>query len=248
MEDFTRICSRAVAEMETLEWANFFDILLYTALLFFGENGANYVILEAGMGGRYDSTNFLESPTVCVITNIGLDHQLFLGDTIELIAAQKAGIIKKQTHVFTTANQEISVLNVFREEAELKNASLHCIPVANSDSQLNLKYDVQIENLSLAVAVLNYLGVPIVGLSSFYWPCRMEQFRVSGLSIIVDGNHNGESTRRFLQGVRKLFPGYQLITIFGSGSDKCLDAMADQIAELSDVIIPVQSRHFKSSG
>ena len=119
--------------MQNIQWANFFDILLFSALRYFGERKVDYIVLETGIGGRYDSTNFLESPTVSVITNIGMDHQALLGDTVEEIAGQKAGIIKKGIHVFITAKQTQSVLDVFTEEARLKSAPVNFIPPSEDE-------------------------------------------------------------------------------------------------------------------
>jgi folylpolyglutamate synthase/dihydropteroate synthase len=86
--------------------------------------------VETGIGGRYDSTNFVESPAVSVITSISLDHQAMLGNTIAEIAWQKAGIIKNNGHVFTAATQDPRALEVFRQECEEKNATLHVVPVS----------------------------------------------------------------------------------------------------------------------
>jgi dihydrofolate synthase/folylpolyglutamate synthase len=237
--------------MQNIAWANFFDILLFIALRYFGEKKVDYIVLETGIGGRYDSTNFLESPAVSVITNIGMDHQALLGDTIEEIAGQKAGIIKKGIHVFITAKQKQSVLDVFTEEARLKSAPLSFVPASEDEIRsagLSLGYGVQAENASLAIAVLKHLMVPVRGLTLFYWPCRMEEFSVHGVPIILDGNHNGESVRLFLNGVRLLFPGYRIVVIFGGGGDKCLSDMVVEVVAGADLIVPVQSRHFKATG
>ena len=85
--------------------------------------------MEAGIGGRFDSTNFIDRSEVSVITSISLDHQALLGETVEEIAWQKAGIIKKNGNVFTSESQDVAVLNVIKKQCVEMNATLHIIPV-----------------------------------------------------------------------------------------------------------------------
>ncbi len=129
--DFVRLGNEVLQEMKHCEFAVFFDYLLGMAIRRFGEEKVDYVVLEAGIGGRYDSTNFVFPSDVAaaVITNISLDHQGLLGDTIEEIAWQKAGIIKPGVHVFTPATQPESVLRVFQQQSDLVGATLHVVPL-----------------------------------------------------------------------------------------------------------------------
>ncbi len=115
--------------MKDFSAAVFFDVLLTTALLYFGRKEVEYLVMESGIGGRFDSTNFVESPAACVICSISLDHQGTLGDTIQEIAWQKAGIIKDSSHVFTPSTQRPEVLEVFRRQCEAKQATLHVVSV-----------------------------------------------------------------------------------------------------------------------
>lgn len=85
-EDVVRLGVEVLEEMKGFEWLVFFDLFLSIAIKYFSERSLDYVILETGIGGRYDSTNFLESPAACVITSISLDHQTLLGNTTEKIA------------------------------------------------------------------------------------------------------------------------------------------------------------------
>jgi dihydrofolate synthase/folylpolyglutamate synthase len=78
--------TKALSLLEGLDWAVIFDQLLATSLVYFGMKDVDYIVLETGIGGRYDSTNFVDNPAACVITSISLDHQTILGDTIEEIA------------------------------------------------------------------------------------------------------------------------------------------------------------------
>jgi dihydrofolate synthase/folylpolyglutamate synthase len=73
----------------------FFEIVTMISFLEFAEKQVDYAVLECGMGGRLDATNIIEKPEVCAITSIGFDHMEVLGSTLDLIASEKAGIIKK---------------------------------------------------------------------------------------------------------------------------------------------------------
>lgn len=128
-EDLTRCGEDALQFLSNSSWQVFFDLLLATGLRYFDEQKVNYMVLECGIGGRYDTTNFIENPAACVITSISLDHQQVLGETVEEIAWQKAGIIKPSTHVFTPASQLPSVLKVFQKQCESVQATLHVVPV-----------------------------------------------------------------------------------------------------------------------
>jgi Mur ligase middle domain len=127
--DMTRLGNQVLEEMSNISWAVFFDHLVALAMKYFSEQNVEYIVMETGIGGRYDSTNFIDNPAVSVITSISLDHQQLLGETVEKIAWQKAGIIKRNGHIFTPATQEPSVMEVFRKQCEEVNATLHIVPV-----------------------------------------------------------------------------------------------------------------------
>lgn len=133
-EDVVRLGERALAQMASVTWAVFFDILIVLAMNYFREQEVDYIVMEAGIGGRYDSTNFIDTSEVSVITSISLDHQALLGETIEEIAWQKAGIIKRNGNVFTSEAQEAVVLDVFRKQCVEMNATLHIVPVSRYSS------------------------------------------------------------------------------------------------------------------
>ena len=104
-------------EKEGLEHPSYFEFLYGMGMLAFEENDAEYIVLETGLGGRLDATNSFEHPFLSVITSIGLDHTEILGDTIEKIAGEKAGIIKKGVPVFFDGSDERSS-RVIEETAE----------------------------------------------------------------------------------------------------------------------------------
>jgi dihydrofolate synthase/folylpolyglutamate synthase len=128
-KDFVRLGRKSLVLLATESWTVFFDSLLLMAILYFGEKRVDYIILETGIGGRYDSTNFLDTVEASVITNISLDHQALLGDSIEQIASQKAGIIKAGCPVFTSSKQESSVIEVLQDEAQRKQSNISIIDI-----------------------------------------------------------------------------------------------------------------------
>jgi hypothetical protein len=129
-EDIIRLGEETLEKMANITWVVFFDVLLTLSMRYFGEQNVDYIILEAGIGGRFDSTNFINEAAVSVITSISLDHQSLLGDTLEEIAWQKAGIIKQNGHVFTSEAQEPVVMEVLKQQCVEMNATLHIIPVS----------------------------------------------------------------------------------------------------------------------
>ena len=250
-EDLTRVGKEALAITKDHDWAVFFDIFLTCALTYFGEKQVEYLILEAGIGGRYDSTNFVDNPEVGVITSISLDHQAILGSTISEIAKQKAGIIKPGMAIFTPSNQDQEVIDIISEECTKQNAKLYIVntdnPVIAQQLEIEIEYEVQMQNACIADAVMQYLKVPSTGLKNFFWPCRMEKFNYNGVDLIIDGSHNGDSVQQFLSGVKRLHPNRHIRVLFAAGVEKCLNDMLIQVATMADSIVYMQSKHFKAA-
>lgn len=263
-DTFVRISKEIIELMKDYDWKVFFDYFLAISIRYFAEQNVDYIILEAGLGGRYDSTNFIDSPDVSVITSISHDHQAVLGDTIEEIAWQKAGIIKANCPVFTPDTQSNAVLQVFREYSNQVNATLYEAPISyetsvnkkdnviikptitNYLSEDKLKYSVQIQNACLALSILNYLRISPIGMKNFFWPCRMEEFKMGGVKFVLDGCHNGDSVRQFLLGLQKANPQHAIIVLFGAGKEKCVNDMLNILINIADSIVLTQSKHFKS--
>ena len=109
-------------------------------------------------------------------------------------------------------------------------------------------YSVQVENACLAMSVLEFLNIPLDGMKNFYWPCRMEKFIVSGVEIVIDGAHNGDSVSRLLTGLEKIYcrKDYHIMVLFGAGMDKSWDEMMSHLFQKSDSVLMIQARHFKS--
>jgi folylpolyglutamate synthase/dihydrofolate synthase len=188
--DMHRLGKIALSNMKNETWTVFFDLILYVAILYFNEHSVDYIVLETGIGGRYDSTNFIDNPIACVITSISLDHTSILGSTLAAISHQKVGIVKNNSHLFTLNSQNEEVLEVFRAECRSLNAHIHEVNI-NYDKikslNLDLPYTTQQDNVSLSIAVLEYLNIPLYGLKHTFWPCRYEKFNINKTILYIDG-------------------------------------------------------------
>ncbi len=119
---------------------------------------------------------------------------------------------------------------------------------------LSISYDVQLENACLALAVLQHLGISGGGMRDFYWPCRMERFKLGdGFDVVLDGCHNGDSVHQFVRDLARKFPDRRLVLLFGAGLEKCLDTMLQELLlappsrrGTAPSLLMLQSRHFKS--
>jgi dihydrofolate synthase/folylpolyglutamate synthase len=177
-----------------------FEVVTVMALKFFAEKKCDLVIWETGLGGRLDATNIV-TPLASVITNIAFDHQQWLGDTLEKIAAEKAGIIKPGVPV-VTATENPGALAVIERIAAEKNA-----PITRSqnsefrfqNSEFSLSGEHQKQNAALALATVEVLKKQILvaddkireGLAKVHWAGRLQLIeRQNGQKILLDGAHN----------------------------------------------------------
>jgi dihydrofolate synthase/folylpolyglutamate synthase len=169
----------------------FFEITTALALDYFKKRDCELVVLETGLGGRLDATNAL-TPIVSVLTPIGYDHQAWLGDTLEKIAGEKAGIIKPKTPV-VSARQEPAAEKVIRARAAECEAPLQFVTDSYSASRISLSGAHQKENAALAIAALHSAEIAVDnpaivrGLANVYWPARFQRWDDR---TIIDGAHN----------------------------------------------------------
>jgi len=173
-----------------------FEILISFAFWFFAPLDLDYVVAETGLGGRLDATNTISRPDkICVITDIGLDHTEILGDTVEQIAAEKAGIIQAGNAVFCQ-DLEPAVLAVIEGRCQQMGASLTVAEPASSPVPLAR---FQQRNWNLATSVVRSIaggsaplpgGFPAPDAPSMRPPGRLETFELGGQTVILDGAHN----------------------------------------------------------
>ena len=256
-EDFVRICNRVYeVSKKTDDFPTFFEFLFLMGMAYFCEKDTDYIVLETGMGGRLDATNSIRNKVLCVITKIGLDHTKYLGDTIEKIAFEKAGIIKEDTPVVFWDNEDEST-RVIKDVADSKNST--CYSINRMNIGINgmtkeiidfhvkcgyYRYDslivgtcalYQIYNASLSVLAVKALGDERIsdasikeGLYRSFWPGRMEKIRDN---VYLDGAHNPDGIKAFLESVRVLKTEGKRYLLFAAAKDKSYDEMIDLIVD-----------------
>lgn len=237
-----------------------FELVCAITFEYFKRHNCDYVVLEVGMGGRLDATNVIEMPEVAVMTNIGLDHTKELGDTVELIAGEKAGIIKPGCAV-VAYDQKPSVMDVFRAKAAEKGASAYCPAdftqlISERDSregqvfsyknyehmELPLLGAHQLCNAAVVletVTALRARGVEISdnavrgGLRKTVWPARFEIVTREPF-FIVDGGHNPQCAETVRDNLARYFPDMHHVLMVGILADKDVESLTDIIDPEAD--------------
>ena len=200
----------------------FFELSLALALRYFKDCRCELIILETGMGGRLDATNAVPSD-VSVLAPIGMDHCEWLGDTLEKIAAEKAGIFKPGVPVFS-ARQEPAARRVIEIHASDTRCPLVFVEEPLVGYPVALPGRHQRHNAALAVEALFALGLPIRidslhhGLSSVHWPGRFD--RRPEQRLVLDGAHNPAGACVLLETWRDWMPNQQACLVFSTLQDK----------------------------
>ncbi len=243
-----------------------FEIVTAIGFQYFYEHNVDFVILEVGMGGRFDSTNVIEKSIVSIITSISVDHVQYLGDTVEKIAFEKAGIIKENGDVVVYP-QDFRIVEVIKKQAEKKNASIY--ETSENDIQLlnaglfgqDLKYlknDVfklptfklgllgehQIYNCVTALRALEILknkGYNITEENIINGLCSCKfagRFEVINQKpiIILDGGHNISGIESFTNTIKKYMSGKKIILFYGMLKDKNPSTVIDYLLSISKKI------------
>ena len=240
-----------------------FELMTAAAFLWFAEEKCDIVVLEVGLGGRYDATNIIEKPEVSVIMNIGLDHTGVLGDTVEKIAWEKAGIVKPGCPCVSYRLDD-SVRAVIEEEcrqqgAEFSQADFAAIePVFDSlegqaflykgtSYALPLIGEHQLKNAAVvieAVEKLRLSGWNIDadalerGLYAVSWPARFEVLSDEPY-FIVDGGHNPQCAQTVRDNLLRYFPDSRRVLLIGVLADKDYGELAEILDEAADEYVCV---------
>ncbi|MEO1856409.1 MAG: folylpolyglutamate synthase/dihydrofolate synthase family protein [Rubritalea sp.] len=217
----------------------FFELTLAIAMRHFKEMECELIILETGMGGRLDATTAVPAD-VCVITPIALDHSEWLGDTLEKVAGEKAGIICEKMPVIS-AQQERSAAIVIAEEAEEKRAPLITVKGPLLGYNINLAGKHQAENAKLAVEAVTALGIQLdfdtvkYALASIVWPGRFETLSEQP-QIIIDGAHNPHAAHALVETWKEKFGTKKATLIFGAVEEKDVGMVLEILCSISDDI------------
>ena len=223
----------------------FFEFVTVMALRYFAGQKCDVVIWETGLGGRLDATNIV-TPLASVITNIALDHQQWLGNTLAAIATEKAGIIKPGVPVLTAADAPEAVA-VIRAKAERMGATFTLVT-----DELNaapaLRGAHQRRNAALAVAVVRALRdtLPVSdtalrrGLETVRWAGRLQVEKIGGREFLLDGAHNVDGARALVTAMREEFAGAPFALVLGMLGDKDCELMCRLLAPLAQRIAVVR--------
>ena len=216
----------------------FFEIATALALKHFAEAKIDIVILETGLGGRLDATNAVQS-NVAVITPIALDHQKWLGDSLEKIAGEKAGIIKAQTPV-VSAPQLPDADKVIRGRASECKTPLQFVTEAYGKSPIALRGEHQKLNAAIAIAAIRAAKIEIDdaaiarGLATVEWPGR---FQCWDKRTVIDGAHNPAAARILAETWREIFGNERATVILAILSDKDLRKICETLAPIAEFIL-----------
>lgn len=242
---------------------SYFEFLFGMGMTAFAETDVEYIILETGLGGRLDATNAIDNPALAIITSISLDHTAILGDTIEKIAGEKAGIIKPGVPVFFDGSSKKAAEVIKAKASELGVSCREVTKNAYEIQEVHRKYiafsrrsaydkDVifqvpmcgcyQAMNAELALEASEYLlaGEEIhmdrwkEALAELHWEGRMERV---GAHITVDGAHNPGAMEAFVESVKALDESErgEMVLLFSAVSDKKYDQMIEYLCENLDV-------------
>ena len=253
----------------------FFEVTTAMAFSYFAEERVDFAVVEVGMGGRLDSTNVI-TPLVSVITNIDREHTEFLGDTLEKIAHEKAGIIKPGVPVVTGVEQP-EVVMIVESEAATKRAPVYRLErdfkpenVVSRDKQLfdyrgisssfekitiGMLGRYQVDNACLALAAIECVcasGVAVDGaavrrgLEQTHWQGRLERIARKP-DIYLDGAHNPASMKKLASTVRILKSDYKrIILVIGILSDKDYVGIIEEIVPLVEHVIVTKPQYARA--
>lgn len=238
-----------------------FEIVTAMAFYYYAEQKVDFLVLEVGLGGRYDGTNIIKKSLASVITSISMDHVNILGDTLEKIAYEKAGIIKENGTVVVYDQSEeakgvikgvcseknAKYIEVKFSDIDIKKSDIYsqvfdCTILGKRYEDLEIKLigEHQVNNSVLALSVLECLNLEVDemsirnGLLNTRWPGRIEKIKEEPI-FIIDGAHNEEGARSLRKSLDHNFKGKKLTLLIGMLEDKDIDSVLD-------ILMPIFSR------
>lgn len=233
----------------------YFEMLFLMGMVIFARAGVDYVTLETGLGGRLDATTAVENPAACIITSISFDHMQYLGDTIEEIAGEKAGIIVPGVPVIYDGNNKKAAEVIRNRAGELNSPAFEVRGedteiLRNTQAGIDFSYKnayygdtvysipfiarYQVMNCALALKTMEVLKdeLPVtrenirMGLERTRWQGRMETVLPG---VIVDGAHNEDGVKKFVETAAHFQEEYPLTLLFSAVDDKDFTDMIDTI-------------------
>jgi len=229
----------------------FFELTLLMALMYFNDRNIDYLVLECGLGGRLDATNFLDSD-IEIITNIGYDHMAQLGNTLEEISYHKLGITRENHYCLTTIDEKLyDYFNNYAKENNIKlkilNDDIKDIRIdnythfkyKNIEYKTNLLGLYQAKNMSLAIECVKLLDNSInddiinFSISNLFWPGRFEIIQNKPL-IILDGAHNISAINELIKSINLIKDNRKIKIIFTALMDKDYKSIIKSLDTISN--------------
>jgi len=257
----------AVARIDKLTT---FEITTALGFLYFARARVDAAVIEVGLGGRLDATNVI-TPRVSVITSLSYDHTAVLGETLTLIAGEKAGIIKPGVPVVSSPQKEeaLRVLETIAAERgctltligrelvarpirqSLDGQTFELAPIDGSSYQLSMPLlgAHQLDNAATAYAALKASGLDVPdtairqGFAKVNWPARFEIASRADPTVVFDSAHNEDSFERLTETLQAYFPGRRVTLVCGVSEDKHLAAMLSAIQPLLARVIATRADH-----
>lgn len=256
-------CAAAVLERSGMA-VNEFEVVTTIGMLYFDEQHCDIVCLEVGLGGTYDATNVIASPLVAAVAAVSLDHTQILGNTVEQIACEKAGIIKRGTTAVCYPEQDAEALAVLyercaEEQCRLVLPNMHAVEMLENgllgsrfqyrgnEYHVSLAGHHQICNALMVIEIMDILrekGFRIsekalkIGLETVRFPARFEVLSAHPLTV-VDGAHNEGGARALARTLREDVSGRQKVAVVGMLKDKSYTSLLSEIGPLCMEIIAV---------
>lgn len=263
-DDYTRYVNQIAEIMDEYDIeATQFEVETALAFLAFSSSKCDIEIIECGLGGRDDATNIIDEPLLCVMTSVSLDHAAILGDTVEKIAAVKAGIVQKGSSLVTfTYNSGVD--DVIENKAKKCGSRVYKVNPddisVNSqgfisyngiyDAKLSLEGTCQKENAALVIKCTEALRdkglsisdeAVISGLANTYWPFRFEKICDNPI-IILDGAHNPDAADKLASTIESQFPGYRKIFVAAVFADKDYERIMASVCPLADAVMVTKTK------
>jgi dihydrofolate synthase/folylpolyglutamate synthase len=212
--------------LEISKEITFFEALTMLAFLYFQKKQVDFAVIETGLGGTLDATNVI-LPELSVITSISYDHMNILGNSLNEIAENKAGIIKQNTGV--VVGYRAALEPVLRKAFEEK-APLYILPPKSDWVEENTEIAKKVVSLLFPMAKpLDYTILP---------PCRFEILENDGLTYIFDIAHNQDGLEKLFERVHKFYPDQKVFVIFGTCKDKSIDFAIPFLKKHAEEIFP----------
>ncbi len=232
----------------------FFEISTLLAFTLFEHKKVEWAIVETGLGGRLDATNIVD-PEVSIVTAISMDHQEYLGDTIEQVALEKLGVVKENTPLVLGKQQNSKIYELAQRVCHERHAPFHCCQFEQKETgptntvrfkgrnfSVSLAGTYQKDNAHCALKAAELVGIKMntqteQAIKATFIPGRFQIVTIKSKSIVFDTAHNPAAAQHFCASLKKRFPDTPLCFIVGIMKDKKFTEMLLEYAKVAHTIV-----------